>query len=307
MSAAFDVYRPRHDGVTIPTIAIWIVLSLLVHLALLLWTPPPRKPRDEFAPPPLTAYLRPAPQAESPPPVQAEIPPEPQTASPTERVPLRPVKPPAPPPPPSAPAPVVVLSKPTVADQPSVFTAPTPPNPPRAEPPPLAQIPQLTTPPPAETDFSAALEAKRRARGEAATDTPAADAAHVNRGALASAPLKSSPPITFESKKPSHHGGLFQIRRRGFDYAEFMFYGWNENFRRDALQLIEVRKGNNSDIDIAVVRAIIEIIRKYEREDFSWYSKRIGKSLTLSARARDNGNLEEFMMQEFQEDLHRYR
>ena len=84
-----------------------------------------------------------------------------------------------------------------------------------------------------------------------------------------------------------------------------MFYGWNQNFRRSVPQMIEVRKGGNSDIDIAVVRKIIEIIRDYERGDFQWYSKRSGKNLTLSARARDNSGLEDFMMQEFYEDLHR--
>ena len=86
-----------------------------------------------------------------------------------------------------------------------------------------------------------------------------------------------------------------------------MFYGWNPDFRRETPQLIEVRKDNNSDIDIAVIRKIIEIIRNYERGDFSWYSKRTGKSLTLSARARDSAGLEDFMMQEFSEELHRYR
>ncbi len=309
MSTTFDDYRPRRDGITIPAIALWIVLSLLLHLALLLWMPSLRKPSEETVPPPLTAYLRPAPQKESPP-APAIEPPQPQATRPDlARVPLQPVAPPAQ----RAPAkksrvPDVALAKPTVPDQPSVFTVPTVPAAPKAEPPPLAQTPKLTTPLPAETDFTAALEARRRARGELPADTPSPEVERANRGAIANAALKPSPPVSFEAKKPpSHHGGLFQIRRRGYDYAEFVFYGWNEDFRRDALQQIEVRKGNHGDIDIAVVRAIIEIIRKYEREEFSWYSKRMGKSLKLSARARDNRELEEFMLQEFQEDLHRYR
>ena len=86
-----------------------------------------------------------------------------------------------------------------------------------------------------------------------------------------------------------------------------MFYGWNENFRRQGPQLIEVRKDNNSDIDIAVIRKIIEIIRVHESGDFKWYSKRTGKTITLSARTRDNSGLEDYMMQEFYEELHRYR
>ena len=62
---------------------------------------------------------------------------------------------------------------------------------------------------------------------------------------------------------------------------------------------IEVRKGSNSDIRIAVVRKMIAIIREYEQEDFLWESQRLGRSLTLSARARDNAGLEDFMMREF--------
>ena len=288
MSALLDDYRLRRDGVTIPTIAIWIVLSLLLHIALLLWMPRMRTPVGEPPePPPLSVVLQSAPIAPTPPRV---TPPPQATRPPVARPPPRIVK---------TPAPVIAL-KPT-PERPAAFAVP------KAEPPPLAQIPQITEAPPTETDLAAYIEARRRARGELPAETPSSAAAGANRGALSSAVLKQSPPISFASKSPTSSGGVFEIRRRGYDYAEFMFYGWNENFRRDALQLIEVRKGDNSDIDIAVIRKMIEIIRNYERGDFTWYSKRRGRSLTLSARARDNSGLEEFMMQEFYEELHRYR
>ncbi|HTD90313.1 MAG TPA: hypothetical protein VK663_06600 [Burkholderiales bacterium] len=286
MYATFDDYRPRRDGVTIPTIVIWIVVSLLAHVAVLLWTPRLNKPStEEPVPPPLTAYLRPAPQLAPPP--QVVTPPSP----------VRP-PPPAQPQPPKAKAPAPVIARAKPAPQPPAFTVPP------QEPPSLKQTPQLTTPPPAEPDLSAYIAARKRARGE---DVPSAEVENANRGALSSAALKPSSPITFGDKPPTPSGGLFQIRRRGYDYAEFMFFGWNQNFRRAVPQMIEVRKGDNSDIDIAVVRKIIEIIRDHERGDFTWYSKRSGKNLTLSARPRDNGGLEDFMMQEFYEDLHRYR
>jgi hypothetical protein len=99
--------------------------------------------------------------------------------------------------------------------------------------------------------------------------------------------------------EPKNSGGIFQIRSIGYDDAEFTFFGWNKDIRRRASQKIEVRKGNNSDIRIAVVRRIIEIIRDYEQEDFSWSSQRLGRVMVLSARPADNAGLEEFMMQEF--------
>jgi hypothetical protein len=284
MSALLDDlhgYRPRHDGVTIPTIAIWIVVSLLAHIALLLWMPRLNKPQTEqLEPPPMTAYLRPSPQ-----PI---LPREPEPQSPARVTPQPPAQQKQPPQPAvKAPAPVIALNKPTATEPVAIVPTPKPEAPPAPR----------AAPPAAELDFAATIAARRRERGEA--DAP--------QDADRASAAKPSAPMSFEPKKPSHHGGLFQIRRRGYDYAEFMFFGWNENFRRDALQLIEVRKGDHSDIDIAVVRKIIEIIRQYEREDFSWYSKRTGKNMTLSARARDNSGLEEFMMREFQEDLHRYR
>jgi len=98
---------------------------------------------------------------------------------------------------------------------------------------------------------------------------------------------------------PRQGGGMFRIERIGTDYAEFHFFGWNNQISRNTKQLIEVRKGENSDIRIAVVRKMIAIIRETAQEDFVWVSTRLGRSLTLSARAKDNAGLEEFMMREF--------
>ena len=280
MSATFDDYRPRHDGVTIPTIALWLVASLVLHVALLLWAPPLTKPNtDEPVPPRLTAYLQSAPQPPEPVlPAPRVLPPPPPRAAPA-----------APPPPTKSPAaPVVALTKPQPV--PPAFTTP-------------ATADPATIPPP-EADFAALIAARQRARGE---DVPRADTESANRVAMTQATATSPPTITFGERPPTPSGGLFQIRRRGYDYAEFMFFGWNQNFGRVVPQLIEVRKEGNSDIDIAVIRKIIALIRDHERGDFQWYSQRVGKNLTLSARARDNAGLEDFMLQEFYEDLHRYR
>jgi len=122
------------------------------------------------------------------------------------------------------------------------------------------------------------------------------DNARANR--LAAANLASQRKLAF-GYDPTQGGGVFQITRMGYDSAEFVFFGWDREIRRNTKQLIEVRKGNNSDIRIAVVRRMIAIIREYEQEDFLWESYRLGRSLILSARARDNAGLEDFMMREF--------
>ena len=122
------------------------------------------------------------------------------------------------------------------------------------------------------------------------------DAARRDR--IVAANLASLNAPTFGTE-PKNSGGIFQIRRLGYDDAEFTFFGWSKDIRRRTSQKFEVRKGDNSDIRVAVVRRIIEIIRDYEQEDFSWNSQRLGRVIVLSARPSDNAGLEEFMMQEF--------
>ena len=73
----------------------------------------------------------------------------------------------------------------------------------------------------------------------------------------------------------------------------FLFLGWNKEIRRDTSQKIEVRKGQASDIRIAVVRRMIAIIREHEKEDFIWESQRLSRDVTLSARLRDTAGLED--------------
>ncbi len=121
---------------------------------------------------------------------------------------------------------------------------------------------------------------------------------------IAAANLGSARNLNF-GYDPRKSGGVFSIRRMGYDYAEFTFLGWHKDIRRNASQLIEVRKGSNSDIRIAVVRKMISIIRDYEQGDFVWESQRLGRNLTLSARSRDNAGLEEFMMREFFDEMRR--
>jgi hypothetical protein len=98
---------------------------------------------------------------------------------------------------------------------------------------------------------------------------------------------------------PSHGGGIFQIKRIGYSDAEFMFFGWNKDIRHNTNQLVEVRKGDASDIRIAVVRKMIAIIREHASGDFLWESQRLGRQITLSARPADNAGLEEVLMKEF--------
>ena len=93
--------------------------------------------------------------------------------------------------------------------------------------------------------------------------------------------------------------GIFQLLSVESRTADFSFRGWTNdsgNFRRE---YIHVDIGTNSDIEIAIIRKMIELIRRYYKGNFNWESQRLDRVIVLSARAEDNEGLEDFLQQEF--------
>jgi len=279
----------RHDTVTIRIIWVAFALSLFVHIAAL-WTAPPLMRPLAFEPSdkaePTTALIAQlAPRASAP----ESTPPPPAPPSRAAPPPARRAPPPARPVP--RPSPPSIARSETIPGE-----GPTPPP----RPPPSAEV--QPPGPPAETDLSAYIASRRNARGEPAapsdSNAPPAesDKDRLNRIVTANLGLNKTP--TF-GDDPKRGGGMFQIRRIGYDDAEFFFNGWDQDIGRIARQLIEVRKGANPDIRIAVVRKIIEIIRAHEPGDFIWVSHRMNRQVALSARPADNAALEDYMMREF--------
>jgi hypothetical protein len=215
------------------------------------------------------------------------------------------------PPPPRAPS-VAQRAKPpaTVRARPKAAPRPrsTPPVIAREQP---SESPSVAAPParrPAGDDLSSYIEAKRRARDEAARPPPAPPSTTTNAAPPEDENARTerivaanlTPPHTMAfGYDPTQRGGIFHIEHISDDAAEFIFYGWHKAMRRNMAQLIEVRKGANPDIRIAVIRRMIAIIRDYEQTDFLWESRRLGRNVTLSARTRDNAGLEDFLMAEF--------
>jgi hypothetical protein len=275
-------HRSYDTFLRVPAIRVAFVLSLLIHAAALWgWVPRPHDSLSDRAGHgtgggPLAVRLESAP---SPAPSAAPAPAE-SAARPAPPPAAKRASPPAPRRPPPPPR-VVAQNEPAVAAAPV--------EPPAAAPAPMAG------------DFYADFEARRRAR-EAASGEPAASAppaederARHNRIVAENLGLNRVPTYGREPKG----GGIFRIERMGFTEAEFVFFGWNKDIRRRAQQHIVVEKGANSDIRIAVVRRMIAIIREHESGDFVWLSHRLGREITLSARAADNAGLEDFLMQEF--------
>ncbi len=175
-----------------------------------------------------------------------------------------------------------------------------------AQPSARAPSPATAASPPAGGDLAGYIEARRRARGESAPQplpaqagapAPSADdEARSNR--IVASNLGTQRKLTF-GYDPTRGGGMFQITHLSEDSADFLFFGWDNDIRRNTKQYIEVRKGDAADIRWAVIRKMIAIIRDHEQGDFLWESWRLGQYVPLSARPRDSAELEGFLMREF--------
>ena len=93
--------------------------------------------------------------------------------------------------------------------------------------------------------------------------------------------------------------GVFQILSMDSRRAAFSFRGWTTDSSNSRREYIQVEIGANSDIEIAIVRKMIELIRRYYKGNFNWESQRLDRIVILSARTEDNDGLEEFMKNEF--------
>ena len=282
MNDWLDKSRARRESWT-PTIWGAIALSILVHTAAMWRLPQVRlatpDPGERTA---LSVNLAPPPSPPPQPPARRIEPPAPARQPAPKAAPRRRSAPP-------------IIAR----EQPSQG-APSPP--PRA---PAVAAPNRTVPP-VESDLSSYIESRRRARAEAGEAAPPRAAANtspvedenarVERIVAANLGQQSTMAFGYD---PTRTGGVFQIERMGYDSAEFIFYGWHRAMRRNVAQLVEVRKGDNENIRIAVIRRMISIIREYEQDDFVWESHRLRRNVTLSARPRDNAGLEDFLMVEF--------
>jgi hypothetical protein len=93
--------------------------------------------------------------------------------------------------------------------------------------------------------------------------------------------------------------GIFQIVHIGPRFAQFSFRSWTTGTAPTRRVLIEVEAGSDGDVERAIIRRMIELIREYHQGDFNWESHRLNRVIVLSARVQDNEGLEEFLMREF--------
>lgn len=243
-----------------------LAISLAAHLSFLAFAPRMKSGDAQLATAsqPLTVTIT---REEAPAPEAAPAPPEPAPR-------------PAPPPP----RPVMALPP---RQQPRIEPVPVPRVVPQAEAP-VAQPPSSAPP----MDMLAMIEErreKRRAAEESRRRPPPVEAPQED---AASRNLK-----TLTGREGV--SGVFQILRKSTRTGEFAFNGWRPDARGQWREVYEVDAGLGGNIELAMVRRMIELIRTHYTGDFNWESYRLQRVVRLSARPEDNEGLEDFLMREF--------
>ena len=249
--------------------AICVALSLLLHLALLLIPMAKQKPAAAASSQvagPLTVHLTRA----------ASHPPKEQ-----------------PTPPPPAPRKQRLIAVPRSASTASTFVVPAEPKATPPEPEPQAVLP--------EDDMMARLNARRAQREaaehEAALENAAAAAAgggpSVNQRIMDNINRAKNGAVRGEGT-----GGVFEVTSIGVREGSFRFNGWHPESGDNWRESYTVDAGEGGNVQMAIVRKVIDVIRKYKKGDFDFESRRLGRTVTMSARASDTGALETFLMNE---------
>lgn len=269
-----DVLRPERNRALIA-----VGISVLFHLALLLTTihhriePATMPSWNEHEP--LTVHLAPPVAAHPPAAKPAVIPPPPKAVAKPPKVRKH--------------TPVIRLPKRAAPVERAVPDRVAPPAPPQTQ--------QQAEPMDMMSMVQAARERRRAAEEAAARENAEARMAEKgpSRDDIAMANIQRS----LQAGRKDHAGGVFQVVSKGVRTGTFIFRGWTPGQRSFPQQTFEVDAGPNGDVERALVRRMIELIRSHYDGDFNWDSHRLGRVVVKSARKEDNAELEAFLMKEF--------
>lgn len=261
-----------------------LVVTVLLHVlvVLLAWYQPKKQPQKE--PPPVAGgltYVMPRLALAKPEPVPTPEPPKP---TPKPKPTVKPTPRPAPP---KAEQVEMARLPDTISVPPERVAAPAPPEPPA--PPVVAKVEP-------QGDMSDMIAARRRARqresGVEEQETAAQKGDRIARQNIASANRAGG------GDDQNGTGGMFSWKVHTPFSGQLKFNGFNKNFRRTWLQDLAIDIGREPDIETAIIKTMVVLIRKEKDGDFIFRSERQQRDVTLSARVEDNEALESFLFKE---------
>jgi len=262
------------------SVVVGAAVSILFHLLLLIFMPERQKKienEDAASSQPLVVRLNPS-LARPPSAAPADITPP----LPVQAAPLRPRVL-------SVPNPVSKSPMAPVPLEPPPPVIPPKPIDPRSEPPSMmARVEQARARRQVQEDAAKSENTESRSNG---SDPSAADrtAGNINKN------------LANLGRARDGTSGVFQIINKGYRTGSFSFRGWTTNRSDSYRRVIEVDAGQGGDIERAMVRRMIELIREHYQETFTWDSYRLGRAVKLSARKEDSTGLEDFLLSEFSE------
>ncbi len=160
----------------------------------------------------------------------------------------------------------------------------------------LAPAPPKPEPIDPAEDMSARIAARQKARGQdSAQQQGESEADRGNRIARENIAAANG---ASRGDDRNETGGVFTIANKSFTGARVKFRGWNPNFKRRWLQEVDVELGSERDIETAIVKKMIELIRKEKTGDFDWDSHRLQRVVKMSARPADTAELQAFLYKE---------
>jgi hypothetical protein len=144
-------------------------------------------------------------------------------------------------------------------------------------------------------DMSAMVEAARKLRNQnrdpgESEETEAQRADRIARANIAKAGSRG--------RDSEDAGGVFEVRHVGVSSGEFFFRGWSTSRGRTAAQMINVYTAGEEDVQVAIVKKMIAIIRAEKADEFTWESHRLGRSIIMSARPEREPELIAFLLKE---------
>lgn len=162
----------------------------------------------------------------------------------------------------------------------------------------VVETPPKVAPPPPEMDMQAYVENRRRQRGaKDPSDQPAEESENARATRVAMANIAAANGRSHGDDR-NETGGVFSISHQTFNSADLKFRGWNPNFKRRWLQQLTVEKGSEPDIETAIIKKMIELIRKEKTGEFEWDSHRLQRVVKMSARVQDTAELQAFLFKE---------
>ena len=164
------------------------------------------------------------------------------------------------------------------------------PEPPKPQPQPKTEVPP-------DMDMAAYIAQRRQQRGApTGSETPAEESEAARGQARAMAHIAAINGRGRDDRNET--GGIFSVSNKTFHSMDLRFRGWNPNFKRRWLTQVTVEQGSERDVETAVVKKMIELIRREKTGDFEWDSHRLGRVVKLSARPQDTDELMEFLFKE---------